>query len=293
MIESVLDKQALLNRSTGGQWNLYASHRQALERLIVPAAPGGRICVLGAGNCNDLDLPWLLDAYAQVTLVDIDGGALTRGARFQKVENSPRLRLAGSIDLTGLADRLGAWSKKFSDAEEVDACIHLAAQPTEKLAAELGGPFDVVLSPCVLSQLLTPLRDTIKEAHRGFSPLLAAMRARHLRSMTDLLRAGGRGVFACDLFSSKILPDLARVPADQLPALMAKMIAGRKFFSGLDPASVAGALKCDSSIAPLIGKIRTATPWLWHMGLSKTYLVYAVSFEVRKIAPSGMIVPRV
>src|SRR5665213_299934 len=106
MTDTILDKQAHLNRSTGGQWNLYTSHRQELERLIVPDKPGGRICVLGAGNCNDLDLRWLTEVYAEVRLVDIDGNALARGAKFQKVENSPRLQLAGSIDLTGLADRL-------------------------------------------------------------------------------------------------------------------------------------------------------------------------------------------
>ena len=68
---SIVDKQSQLNRSTRGQWNLYASHRQELERLLVPARPGGRICVLGAGNLQvDLDLQWLTQVYREVHLVE-------------------------------------------------------------------------------------------------------------------------------------------------------------------------------------------------------------------------------
>src|SRR5262245_52552720 len=105
----IVHKQAQLNRSTRGQWNLYSSHRKELERLLVPDRPGGRICVLGAGNCNDLDLRWLTQVYREVHLVDIDGDALARGTQFQKVDGSEKIRLHGSIDLTGLANRLGTW----------------------------------------------------------------------------------------------------------------------------------------------------------------------------------------
>jgi hypothetical protein len=324
---SIVDKQSRLNRSTGGQWNLYASHRQELERLLVPSRPGGRICVLGAGNCNDLDLRWLTQVYREVHLVDIDGDALARAAKFQKVEGSEKLRLHGSIDLTGLADRLGTWAKAPPTSAEIEICTRLAAQPPDKLAAEPGGragtrtldvagpalrtvssgvqgtvrsadlarighgysgsPFDAVLSPCVLSQLLTPLRDTIGEAHPGFPPLFAAMRARHFRLMLDLLAPGGRGVFACDLFSSVVLPDLARATKDQLPNLMRKMIARERVFSGLDPTSIAAVLMRDPLLCPLTAKVQPVAPWLWHLGLSKTYLVYAVTFMKTGAGPIG------
>ena len=80
--EAVAEKQAALNDSTRGQWQMYASHRQAIERLIVSALQShrGRICVLGAGNCNDLDLEWLATVFSEVHLVDIDPAALAAGS---------------------------------------------------------------------------------------------------------------------------------------------------------------------------------------------------------------------
>lgn len=280
---AIVQKQSQLNRSTSGQWHLYASHRQELERLLVPDQPGGRICVLGAGNCNDLDLRWLTQVYREVHLVDIDPVALARGAKFQKVNESEKLRLHASIDLTGLADRLGKWKKTLPTADEVQACLRLAATPPTKVLEELCGPFDVVLSPCVLSQMLMPLHDTIGGAHPGFAPMLAAMRATHFRLMLDLLSPGGRGVFACDLLSSVALPDLAQVPKEQLPGVMQKMLASGKCFSGLEPAAIISFLTRDPIVSPQVGQVQTARPWLWHLGLSKTYAVYTVTFHKKTL----------
>lgn len=275
----ILDKQAQLNRSTRGQWDLYASHRQEIERLLVPDVRGGRLCVLGAGNCNDLDLLWLIEVYREVHLVDIDGAALVHAARRQRVEGSPRLRLHGGVDLTGVADVLGGWVKNTPAPQEVEACARRAAGPPGEWTAALGGPFDAVLSPCVLSQLLTPARDTIREEHPGFPALLAAIRRRHLCTMADLLAPGGVGVFATDLFSSSRLPDLAKVAKPQLPGLMRTFVSDGKYFGGLDPAAIAGVLKQDPAVAPRVTDLKAVPPWLWHLGLNKAYLVYAICFR--------------
>ena len=277
--DTIFDKQSQLNRSTSGQWILYSSHRQELERLIVPPRRGGTLCVLGAGNCNDLDLNWLVQVYRQVTLVDIDGHALERGATFQRVHDLSAIRRLGSIDLTGLAGRLGPWAEKRPTADEVRACTKLAATPADATAAELGGPFDAVVSPCVLSQLLTPLRDFLGQADPGFEPLLSAMRARHFALMAALLRPGGRGIFACDLFSSAVQPNLSRIPKVDLPDLMRQMVRDEKYFSHLDPASIARALKTSRPASGQFANVQCVAPWLWHLGIAKTYLVYGMTFD--------------
>jgi hypothetical protein len=275
----ILEKQAQLNRSTRGQWGLYASHRQEIERLLAPERRGGRLCVLGAGNCNDLDLTWLIEVYREVHLVDIDGDALEHAARRQRVEGSPRLRLHGGVDLTGVADAFGEWVKQTPLPQAVEAATRRAAGPPGEWTAALGGPFDAVLSPCVLSQLLTPARDTIREEHLGFPALLAAIRRRHLCTMADLLAPGGVGVFATDLFSSSRFSDLAKVPKEQLPGLMRTFVADGKYFGGLDPAGIAGVLKQDPAVAPRVSDLRAIAPWLWHLGLNRAYLVYAICFR--------------
>ena len=67
-------QQARFNRSTRDHWPHFASHRDWIERLLVAdgLGGGGRLCVLGAGNCNDLDLPALAEAFDEIHLVDLD-----------------------------------------------------------------------------------------------------------------------------------------------------------------------------------------------------------------------------
>ena len=51
-------RQLRLNRETLDNWPLYRSHREAVADLICrpPQPASARLCILGAGNCNDLDL---------------------------------------------------------------------------------------------------------------------------------------------------------------------------------------------------------------------------------------------
>src|SRR6185295_19591792 len=77
--------QTDFNASSAAAWESYTSQRQRMTELFTGAghSPAGRLCVLGAGNCNDLDLPALLGAYREVHLVDLDEEALNRGVARQ------------------------------------------------------------------------------------------------------------------------------------------------------------------------------------------------------------------
>src|SRR5689334_3664368 len=125
----IADAQARMNRSTRGQWAMYAGHRQNLERIILASHPGGRICVLGAGNCNDLDLNWLTKIFRQVHLVDLDGGALEAGVRRQKLERSAKLFLHAPIDLTGISEIVSRWHQTPPSDDEIDQCLAHLEQP--------------------------------------------------------------------------------------------------------------------------------------------------------------------
>src|ERR1041385_435299 len=120
-------EQAKQNHSTRHQWELYRSHRQQIERFIVPAERGQEsICVLGAGNCNDLDLKWLSDVYREVALVDIDVEAPSQAARRQGVLQ--RVRLHAPVDLTGIAPSLAQWSEAMPSPQEVCRVAQTAQQ---------------------------------------------------------------------------------------------------------------------------------------------------------------------
>src|SRR5882672_99502 len=72
------------NQDTRDLWERYRGHRERVTAAILALAPGGsaarggRLCLLGAGNANDLDLEALAARFDEVHLVDIDSAALAR-----------------------------------------------------------------------------------------------------------------------------------------------------------------------------------------------------------------------
>ena len=63
-------RQGQFNAESFDQWAGFADHRRRVSGLL--ATGPGRLCVLGAGNANDLDLATLLEVHREVHLVDLD-----------------------------------------------------------------------------------------------------------------------------------------------------------------------------------------------------------------------------
>lgn len=275
-----LRSQTDANRSTQSHWTWFASHRAEIQKLIVPGvgpvAGAARLCVLGAGNCNDVDLRELLAAFAEVHLVDIDAAALGEAVKRQNVADHRAIRLHGGVDLTGIADRFPRWEKHPPSAAEVDTT---ARRASEAILPEVGGPFDVVLSPCLLSQLVKYASDVLGRTHPRRRELLVALRTRHLRTIVDLLAPGGAGVIVCDVASSTGYAELLDGRREKLPALLDRLTYTDRGFDGLSPVEMEKAIRSDPLIAPLIGPVRQVAPWLWRLGPRRAFLVYALRFR--------------
>jgi len=100
---SVLRHQRSLNLESAALWEDYAAHRRRVTELILghrTGRPSDGLVVLGAGNCNDLELEQLLDGFAAVHLVDIDAEALMGAAKRQRIPASACLGLHGDVDVT-------------------------------------------------------------------------------------------------------------------------------------------------------------------------------------------------
>jgi hypothetical protein len=280
--DALTAEQARQNRTTRSQWLLYGSHRRRIERLIVPAERGReRICILGAGNCNDLDLKWLAEVYREVHLVDLDAGALEGAVRRQGVEQLASIRRHAPVDLTGIAPRVAEWSSGAPAVAEIEAATRSLLEAPPPLIGD--GRFDLVLSPCVLTQLMNPIRDAMRHRYPPSHPMRVAMREalrlRHLRTLAANLAAGGRAVLVIDLISTDRFADLARIPQDRLDDFMRTFIADGKHYGGLDPASVVAAWRSDARrLGRELAEPRFSTPWLWHLGLRKSFVVYAATF---------------
>jgi hypothetical protein len=273
-----VESQAKANRSTREHWDYFASHRAQIQSLLLPeigatATASPRLCVLGAGNCNDIDLNALAAAFAEVHLVDIDGEALEAAVRRQRLPGAPGIRLHGGVDLTGIADVFPAWEKRPPESGQVEAASKRAL---ERVVPDVGGPFDVVLSPCLLSQLVGYASDVLGRAHPRRRELLVALRTRHLRTIVDLLKPGGTGVVVCDVASSTGYPELLDMRREKLPEFLDRLTYTDRGFDGLSPVAMEGALRADPIVAPLLGPVRRVAPWLWRLGHGRVFLVYSL-----------------
>src|SRR5689334_4033191 len=131
------------NGENVSEWELYAQHRQQLTQLALSRAPAsgqGRLCVLGAGKCNDLDLAELGRAYAELHLVDVDASAVASAVSRQPPELRPKLFPQAPVDLALLsAKRAMKWKRKPPNAGELESG---AATTRQDVLRRLPGPFD-------------------------------------------------------------------------------------------------------------------------------------------------------
>jgi hypothetical protein len=242
-------KQKRLNRASAHAWEAYAHHRARVTEVILDrsSAQADRLVVLGAGNCNDLDLTRLAPRFAEIHLVDIDAAALARAAARQNERVKEALRLHGQLDVGTLVRR---------------------RVPALESA-------DTVVSAAVLSQLISTAVD------EGRAPgELLEVRDSHLRTMSELLRPGGAGVLITDVVSSDTCPELRTTRDDQLPALLTRTIGTANFFTGCNPFTIARRLGTDPAIRA--ERIGVGNPWRWDLGDRRSHLVCAVTYRRRK-----------
>jgi hypothetical protein len=275
------DEQRRRNELCRNCWQLYAPHRERVTDLLVQGTSASRrtLCVLGAGNCNDLDLPRLLAEFHRVHLVDIDGESLAAGVAAQPVAEPDRLVLHGGVDLSGISGLLSAWSpEQPPPAEEIRQLVELAgaAQPLS-----LDEPADVVASVCLLSQLLDAVILSFGEGPPGWLELIFAVRLRHLRLLLELTRPGGRAILITDFVSSTTYPELATTDESHLPALATRLIRERNFFTGLNPFVLQALFQQDPWLAARAGLVRLSAPWRW-LFPTRTYAVCAIEVARRE-----------
>jgi hypothetical protein len=272
-------RQVAFNAASRKQWEAFAEHRRCLTDVL---AHGGtversRLCVLGAGNANDLDLPVLLAAHREVHLVDIDAEALVQGAARQGVAGHPRLQLHGGVDVTAT---LGVLESRTPISElgpaDFDA---LAAWPVSRVAAALPGAFARVASTCLLSQILETAAHALGRDHPQLAQAEAALRAGHLRLMARLAAPEGEAVLVAEVVSSCTLAELPDLSEKRLTDLLAELWRGGNHFRGVHPRQLLAALRADASLGPVVAAAAPLPPWRWRLH-DRTYLVGALGFRL-------------
>ena len=283
IVNIILEKQRVKNLDTLGNWDLFADHRQHIKRLIQSQENVGnkRICILGAGNCNDLDLEYLAHSFKEIHLVDIDKGALINGVWKQRVNHFPNIYIHGDIDLSGIYSYLEEWRYQRPDHKTITDCIRKANRFD---GLRFDQNFDVVVSTCLLTQLMQSIITT-RIDWKNELKLIFAIRNRHLRLLVQLLSDNGRCIFVTDLVSSDTVPILSSVNESNLFDLMLDLISNHNFFTGVNPFIIEQILRED----PRIETLEFIYPWLWRISSSRIYVVYAFTMTKRSFLKNACV----
>lgn len=279
---SVLHKAATLNLSRAGG-DVYQHHRARLLRLLRAVQRGEGICVLGAGNCDDLDLPALVRDFGQVHLVDLDGDALAQAIARAPAAIRARLIPHGRLDLSGSIAEIDAWGERFPSDDELARFARAASQRLcESIVGSSGATFDVAVSASLLSQLYLPVRETLLLGLPDWQKLFTAIERAHLLTIAGLTRPGGTGVLALDVVSSHKLPELAAFADPEswegLGAALTAVLTSRQIPLSPDPQRLLNLLG-QAPLGTLVERPRLTEPWTWNMGDGVHALVYGLLFS--------------
>jgi hypothetical protein len=284
-VEDQFEEQRASNSSGLPFYAAFAQHREHVRRLIVGEGEGGRergqgretervgrVCVLGAGNAYDLDLDRLLDAFAEVHLADIDAAALGRARERVTEAHKGRVLAHAPLDLSGFFLDLERWGRMQVTAQELMAA---PASGAKRVAAALPGPFDVVASTCLLTQLQLTLLEVLGDHHQLFGALREFLTLTHLRVLAALTKPGGRALLITDLCEASVFPPgRPRDDADLAP-LMQELVGLGHVIHSSHPELIKLTLADDPVLRKSFDAAQLSAPWLWQNGPDRRFLCYA------------------
>ena len=183
-----MDEQNVVSAPGDKDWDLYAAHRARLTDAILESADGstGRRAsvVLGAGACTIL----ILARAARGVLRYLTSSISTarRSLAASRATTAPGAARALHRHGASISRAFGASTRWRLAAPEA------AELPTmDGLCHELPGPFDVVASTCVLTQMAFALREALGERHPALEAARFALMRTHLSSLVALTAPGG------------------------------------------------------------------------------------------------------
>lgn len=250
-----------LNAKFHDDWDRYAEHRRHTTELVAVSGDAGRqdLCVFGAGNCSDVDLPVLGRAFREIHLVDLDGAALERARARQPAALQKRMILHSNIDLSGFLGFIDRWGESFPGTAELN---NMAVASARSIIGRLGRTFDVTLSCCVLSQLVTPYHRTLALPQFQWANLVAALRAVHLATVAGSTSRGGRGALTFDVLS--------------LTSMVSEQLAQDGATLDPDPGTLLRQVR--DGLGALVEFSSLSQPWLWDIN-GAVQLVYGLTFQ--------------
>ncbi len=253
-------------------WSIYAEHRKEVNAAIAAATgpDDESIALVGIGRAHDTDLAALNRRFPTVALVDIDRNAVLQGLAGQQQSPSDFLLIA-PFDVTGLDD-MPLWG---------DAAGDLWLERVASPPVLPGGPYDGIVSLCLLSQLMHAMAERFGDQHPRYEQFLQAMRAAHLRFLIQAVKPGGWAVLLWDVVASDTLPAMLNGPFTRrtVERMAREAIAARNYFSGLPPPLVRSTCDTDEWLQAQHVTYTIDRPWVWQDDVAHARIVYAMTLR--------------
>lgn len=279
--EREVARQKQSNSNAAQHHAAYANHRLHLTDLLMArpeaaraSAEGPRLCVLGAGNCGDLDLERLATRYRSIHLVDIDAEALERATRRQSASTRAALVSIAPLDLSGLLEPLECWKNMRITSDEMLAHPVRAAR---SITDSIGGPFEVVVSACVLSQMHLSVRNGLTDSHPLFQAAGYTLNLTHLHTLARLATpASGVALLVSDVATEQMAPlDRAGALGD-LRGMLEHQLSVGSVFDAVRPDALVAIACDDPGLVRDFGLSNIVDAWVWKNGPRRSFLVYAL-----------------
>ena len=263
------------NADSRNSWEVFTPHRKQVMSLLLHQSLTnlGSICLLGSGNCNDVDLKELLTAYDEVTLIDLDPVALQFGIGQQKVKGHSRLSYHPEIDISGIIPYLDKWLKQAPTNKEKANCLQAMSQNTSLIPFQ--NQFDVVVSCCMISQIFHAISLT-QLSSRDKLQLTKLIRYHHLKQLLDLTPSKGTVILISDMITSDTVPELSDSSFQPSPPFLSKLVKEKQYFSGLNPFAILTEINTQF---PWVKETSLSPPWIWPFHKEKSFLAYAIHMK--------------
>ena len=280
-LAAAVAEQIESNASALGHEASFATHRARLTREIVERAPGGgrgRLCLLGVGNANDVDLAALAARFGEIHLVDLDPDAVGRAIAGVPPPLRAPLHAHAPLDASGLFDLLEAWAVTPPAPAALPGIV---AEAVARVTGALPGPFDVVVSCSLLTQLQLVFLQVVGDANPRFDELRTALNRAHMRVLGELLAPGGVALMVTDLTTSTIYPPLIHVDEGaDLGKLMGDLVADGHIIYAAHPGQLSSEMRRDPALKEAFEIRFPIGPWIWRNGPAQSLLVYGI--EIRR-----------
>lgn len=287
------------NQRTRDCWDAYTLHRQRVTQLVCDAARGlparSSLCVLGPGNLNDLDLGAVLRAFATIDLVDCDADAVQAGVNRQltRTDIDARVRIHPPTDLSGvglcdstrtpseMADMGRELIRRLAEASPLSGDNEALRRRRDSYAVLLRSQYDVVISTCVLSQLVRPIHEHFGRDNDIVQSVRRLVIDNHLKLVAALLKDNGHGLVVTDMAGSAAgAPEITAAAESDIEELGRCLIQERRYYSDLSPQELID-VTAGADLAQHIALARVTSFWRWRISDDVQYVCYALDFLQR------------